>query len=139
MAGCFRRESPADLTIINGAEPESLDPAIVTGQPEMRIVLALFEGLTRVDPKTGAAEPGLASGWEISPDGKSYTFHLRTNLEWSTGGPILSSDVVYSWIRALTPSNAIDYAGQLYCVKNAEAFNLGKIPDAAAVGIRAPD
>ena len=36
LSGCVRREAPADITIINGGEPESLDPAIVTGQVEMR-------------------------------------------------------------------------------------------------------
>ena len=68
-SGCIRREPPADLTIINGAEPESLDPAIITGQPELRIVIGLFEGLMRLDPKTARPIPGLAESWEISPDG----------------------------------------------------------------------
>ena len=58
--GCVRREPPADITIINGAEPESLDPAMDTGQPEMRIVIGLFEGLTRLDPKTARPIPGMA-------------------------------------------------------------------------------
>ena len=113
LSACARHESPADLTIINGGEPESLDPAIITGQVEMRIVQGLFEGLTRLDPKTGRPIPGLAEGWEISPDGCIYTFHLRTNLLWSTGEPITAGDVVYSWIRALNPATASGYAGLL--------------------------
>ena len=56
--------------------------------PEMRIVQGLFEGLTRLDPKTARPIPGLAERWDISPDGRIYTFHLRTNLVWSTGEPI---------------------------------------------------
>ena len=48
FGGCVRHEARADFVILNGAEPESLDPALVTGQPEMRVVLALFEGLTRL-------------------------------------------------------------------------------------------
>ena len=106
LLGCAHREPAADLVIINGNEPESLDPAIVTGQPEMRIVQALFEGLTRVDPRTGGATPGLADRWEISTDGTVYTFHLRTNLLWSTGEPITVDDVVYSWLRAMDPLTA---------------------------------
>src|SRR4051812_38473049 len=66
VPGCVRQEKPADLVIVNGAEPESLDPAIVTGQPELRIVQGLFEGLTRNDPVTAAAVPGLAERWEVS-------------------------------------------------------------------------
>jgi oligopeptide transport system substrate-binding protein len=118
-SGCVRRQPPADITIINNGEPETLDPALLTGIPEMRIVIGLFEGLVRLDPKTAQPIPGLAESWEISPDGKIYTFHLRTNLVWSTGEPIRADDVVYSWIRALTPATASDYAGQLYYLKNA--------------------
>jgi oligopeptide transport system substrate-binding protein len=138
-AACSRHEPPADITILNGGEPESLDPAVLTGQVDMRIAIGLFEGLTRLDPKTAAAIPGLAARWEISSDGKNYTFHLRTNLVWSTGEPITADDVVYSWIRGLAPATASDYAGQLFYLKNAEDFNAGKIRDPSLVGVRALD
>src|ERR1700744_925559 len=112
VLGCMRHESPADVTIINNIEPESLDPAIIVAQADMRVVSGLFEGLTRLEPVNARAVPGLASHWKISPDGKVYTFHLRTNLVWSTGEPIRADDVVYSWRRALDPKLASDYAGQ---------------------------
>ena len=51
--------APADLTLCNGDEPQTLDPAIVTGQLEGRICLALFEGLTTRDAK-GDIIPGMA-------------------------------------------------------------------------------
>jgi oligopeptide transport system substrate-binding protein len=139
FSACAHRELPADITIINQAEPETLDPALLTGIPEMRISIGMFEGLARLDPKTAQPIPGLAQSWEISPDGKIYTFHLRTNLVWSTGEPITADDVVYSWIRTLAPATASDYAGQLFYVKNAEDFNAGKIKDSSLVGIHAPD
>ena len=139
MAGCSRSEPPADLTIINGVEPESLDPAIIVAQPDFRVEQGLFEGLTRLEPVNSRAVPGLADRWEISPDGITYTFHLRTNLVWSTGEPIKSDDVVYSWIRALDPKTASRYAGQLYYIKNAEDFNIGKITDPALVGVKTLD
>jgi oligopeptide transport system substrate-binding protein len=139
LSGCARREVPADLTIINGGEPESLDPALVTGQVEIRAVQGLFEGLTRLDPKTGRPIPGLAENWDTSPDGRSYTFHLRTNLTWSTGEPMTASDVVYSWIRALNPATASGYAGLMFCLKNARDFNAGKSKDASLVGVQALD
>ena len=139
LAGCTRHEPAADLVIINGAEPESLDPAIITGQPDIRASTAIFEGLTRLDPKTAGARPGLAEKWEISPDGLVYTFHLRTNLVWSTGEPITADDVIYSWLRALDPKTASDYAGQLYFLKNGEDYNTGKIKDPSLVGCKALD
>jgi oligopeptide transport system substrate-binding protein len=137
--GCVRHESEADLTIINYSEPQSLDPAIITAQPDMRIVSGMFEGLTRFDTKTGAAVPGLAERWDVSSDGRTYLFHLRTNLVWSTGEPITAEDVVYSWIRALDPATASDYAGQFFYLKNGEDFNAGKIKDPAQVGVHALD
>ena len=126
LPACAPSEKRADIVIINGSEPESLDPAIVTGQPDCRAVRCLFEGLTRLDPRTATPIPGLAEKWDISADATTYTFHLRTNAVWSTGQPITVDDVIYSWIRVLTPATACDYAGQLYFVKNAENFNTGK-------------
>ena len=138
-ASCARREPPANITIINGAEPESLDPAIITGQADSRVVQGLFAGLMRLDPRTARPVPDLAERWEVSPDGLIYTFHLRPNLLWSTGEPIRADDLVYSWIRVLNPLTACDYAGQLFYLKNGEAFNAGKIKDPALVGVHALD
>ncbi|MBL9136389.1 MAG: peptide ABC transporter substrate-binding protein [Verrucomicrobiales bacterium] len=128
---------PADLTILNGAEPSSLDPIMVTGIEELRAVLPLFEGLTRPDPRTGAASPGLAERWEIAPDGRVYTFHLRTNAAWSTGERIDATDVVYSWRRALEPTNACQYANLLFPIRGAEAFHLGRARAFDQVGLQA--
>ena len=138
-SGCVRREAPADVTIINNAEPESLDPAIISGIPEFRIIIGLFGGLTRLDPKTARPVPGLAQSWDISPDGCTYTFHLRTNLVWSTGEPITAADVVYSWLRAASPATASDYAGEFFYLKNGEDFVTGKIKDPSPVGVHASD
>jgi oligopeptide transport system substrate-binding protein len=137
MAGCGRQEPRADITIINGAEPESLDPAIITGQPDGRAAGALFEGLTRLNARNATPEPALAERWEISADGLMYTFHMRTNACWSTGEPIRAEDVVYSWRRVVDPLTASDYAGQLFLVKNAEEINAGKIKDLARLGAHA--
>ena len=126
LAACTRIEPPADLTIINGAEPDSLDPAIISTQTEMRVTKSLFEGLTRLEGTNATPEPAIALRWDISPDGATYTFHLRTNAMWSTGQPITAEDVVWSWRRALDPITASEYAGQLYFIKGAEDYNTGK-------------
>ncbi len=136
FTGCRAREPHADLVILNGAEPESLDPAIVTGQADLRATGAIFEGLTRNDPRTGAPIPGLAERWDISSNGCLYTFHLRANAQWSTGEPITAADVLYSWVRVLKPQTGGDYASQLFAIKNAEAFNRGVISDPGQLGLR---
>ena len=71
--------APTDnvLRYISGSEPESLDPAFGTGQPEARIYMALYEGLLEYDPKTMDPIPAIAENWEISSDGTEYLFHLR--------------------------------------------------------------
>lgn len=139
LAGCAPYDDPAELRIVNGKEPESIDPAIVVGQADGRVCLALFEGLTRYNATNAAPEPGLAERWDISPDGKVYTFHIRTNALWSTGEPITAHDFVYAWLRVLDPYTASDYAGNLYYIKGAEDFNFGKTKDASTVGVKALD
>ena len=139
LSGCFCAEPPADITIINANEPESLAPHIVTGVSEMRITKALFDGLTKLDPRTGTVVPGLAERWELSADNRVYTFHLRSNAVWSTGEPITTADVLWSWYRSLDPMTAGDYTDQLFRVKNAKAWHEGKITDKSQVGLTALD
>lgn len=139
VSGCFHREPPANITICNANEPESLDPHIVTGISEMRITKALFDGLTRLDPTNAAPAPAIAERWDISPDGHIYTFYLRSNAVWSTGEKITSADVVWSWFRALDPDTAGDYAGQLFYIKGAEQWNNRSVTNRAEVGLRALD
>ena len=121
--------APADLVIINGKEPESLDPVIINGQADGRIVSALFEGLARYNAKTGLPEPSLAESWEVDSTGTHYRFFLRPNLQWSDGQPLDANDIVYSWRRVLEPASACDYANILFCLENAEAFHRGKLTD----------
>jgi oligopeptide transport system substrate-binding protein len=136
--GGWTLTAPADLTICNGDEPQTLDPAIVTGQLEGRICLALFEGLTTRDA-AGNIIPGMAQSWTRSPDGKTYTFIIRPDAKWSNGQPLTAHDFVDSWRRALDPATASEYAYQLYYLVNGEAYGTRKITDFSQVGVKAPD
>jgi oligopeptide transport system substrate-binding protein len=138
ITACDRESKRADLVFLNGAEPETLDPALITGQPEGRLATALFEGLTSFDAAANP-QPGVAEKWEISPDGRIYTFHLRHDARWSNGDPVTARDFVASWKRTLAPETASEYAYQLYYVKNGRAFNEGTLKDFSEVGVRAPD
>ncbi len=139
ITSCTRSEPGAELVIINGAEPESLDPAVLTGEADGRVALELFGGLTRYNPTNATPVPDLAESWDPTADGTIYTFHLRTNAVWSTGEPITADDFVYSWLRVLSPSSAAEYAGQLFYLKNGEAYNAGRVKDPGQVGVRALD
>lgn len=139
LCGCGRSLAPADLVIVNGPEPESLDPHLVTGQADGRIAMALFEGLTRYEPVEARPVPGLADHWEISPDGRVYTFHIRTNAAWSTGEPILAADFAWSWKRGMDPATASEYAGVFFYIQNAESYATGALKDFGRVGVHALD
>ena len=138
LASCGEQAKRADLVFVNGAEPETLDPSIITGQPEGRVVNALFEGLCAYD-ENGQAVPGVAERWEVSPDGKTYSFHLRPDAKWSDGSPLTAEDFVASWKRTLTPSTGSQYNYQLYPIKHAQAFAEGKLTDFGQVGVHAAD
>jgi hypothetical protein len=129
LAGCAKRETPVEagirtqtLHLGNGAEPQDLDPQIVTAYTDYLILMALFEGLTVIDEATSQAVPGTAERWEVSPDGLLYTFHLRTNAKWSNGDPVTAQDFLFAYERMLSPALASEYAYMLYPVENAEAF-----------------
>lgn len=138
MAGCYHPDKSA-LRVNIGTEVQGLDQHIVTGVPEHRVLSTLFEGLADADPDTLEPIPGAAQSWDISPDGMKYVFHLRPEGKWSNGDPVTAGDFVYSARRILTPALAAEYAYMFHCVKNARAFNEGKITDFSQVGVKAVD
>ena len=100
----------ADATTVRyniATEPETLDPTMATGIPEATVILNCFEGLTRVNPDTGEVQPRAAERWDISPDGLTYTFHLR-NAVWSDGRPLTAGDFVYAYRRMLDPAQGAE-------------------------------
>ena len=122
----------------NGSEPHSIDPQTAEGVPESNILRDLFEGLIGEDA-SGNLVPGVAEKWEVSDDGKIYTFHLRDNAKWSNGEPVTADDFVYAWQRAVNPATGGEYAFILYPVKNAEAIASGQEKNLEALGIKALD
>lgn len=123
----------------NGTEPQSLDPHIATGVPEHHIISALMEGLVFKDKETLEPRPGVAKSWDISEDGRIYTFYLRENARWSNGDPHNAHDYVWSWWRALQPALGNLYAYMYFPIENARAYYEGEINDFAQVGVKALD
>src|SRR5207253_5667186 len=103
----------------NGAEVESLDPALADTSWEQWIIGDMIMGLFTEDAK-GNAILGAAEKADISPDGKIWTFTLRDCL-WSDGTPVTAEDFVYAWRRTLDPKTAGKYGAILYAFKNAKA------------------
>lgn len=146
-AACAKRETAAEAGIRdkvlyrgNATEPESLDPYLVRGQVEWTIVGGLFEGLVVPDAATLETRPGIAERWEISPDGLTYTFHLREDVSWSDGAPLTAQDFYYGAKRMLAPRlGSAHPENNLFFVKGARAYQSGKSDDFSTVGVSAPD
>jgi oligopeptide transport system substrate-binding protein len=122
----------------NGSEPETMDPQKSTGVTEANIQYELFEGLTSYTPD-GQVIPGAAEGWEISDDGKTYTFKLRANGKWSNGDPVTAADFVYAFQRLVDPAIAADYAPIADPIVNAEKIRKGEEKDLSKLGVEAVD
>ena len=121
----------------NGTEPQGLDPHIVTGVPEHHLLISMCEGLTIANPKGGENLPGVAESWQISEDGKTYTFFLNKAAKWSNGDQLVAEDFVWSWERILTPSLGSQYPDMLYYLEGAADFHQSKISDFSLVGVKA--
>jgi oligopeptide transport system substrate-binding protein len=131
--------APKILQFGNGTEPQDLDPHVVTGVPEHRLLDAFFEGLVMPSADGQSLAPGVAERWDLSEDRLTYTFHLRADARWSNGAPITAHDFVASYRRILSPTFAANYAYMLFLIAGAEDFFLGKITDFSRTGVRAID
>ena len=123
----------------NGTDPTDLDPQVVTGVTEFNIVMALMEGLMIPDAKTLEPMPGIAESYDVSEDGRTYTFYLRPDARWSNGDAITAHDFVFSYRRMLSPSFGAEYAYMLYPMLNAKAYHSGELDDPKQLGVEALD
>jgi oligopeptide transport system substrate-binding protein len=146
LAGCGRRESVVEqgnreqiLHVGNASEPRDLDPNTAVSITESTILNAIFEGLTAFTPDCRDVVPGAAQSWDISPDGRVYTFHLRPGMRWSNGDPLTSSDFLYSFRRLIEPQLGAEQAIYADFVEGAKDYREGRVHDFTAVGFRAPD
>ncbi len=92
---------PGVLIVGQVAEPKSLDPAAVTAVNDFRILVNVYEGLTRYKSGTLEVEPALATGWDISEDGTEYTFALRDGISFHDGTPFNAEAVKFNFDRML--------------------------------------
>ncbi len=128
---------PGELRINLGTEPPTLDWTRATDGTSILVIEQLMRGLTQLGPDLRPA-PALAEHWDVSPDGRSYTFQLREGVRWSDGVPLEAEHFVYAWRRLLDPATGAEYAYFLYGVEHAREINEGKRPP-GDLGIRALD
>ncbi len=102
--------SRADFAYVNQSAINTLDPAAVTWNQDIRVALNIWEGLAARHPRTAAPIDGCAELPEVSPDGRVYTFAIKPDSRWSNGDPVTAEDFVRGWRRAIEPGTASDYA-----------------------------
>lgn len=111
----------------NQVEPETLDPQRAESVSALNILRDLYEGLVGEAPD-GSLVPGAAERWEVSDDGRVYTFHLRPDLRWSNGDPLTASDFVVGLRRTVDPATGSKFAQMLSPIRNADEILAGKLP-----------
>ncbi|SFA87561.1 MULTISPECIES: peptide ABC transporter substrate-binding protein [unclassified Bacillus (in: firmicutes)] len=112
------------LYLNNGQEPTSFDPSIGFDAVSWNALNNLMEGLTRLG-KNHEPEAATAEKWDVSEDGKTYTFHIRNDAKWSNGDDVTANDFVFGWKRMLDPAVGSSAAFLAYFIEGAEAYNSG--------------
>ena len=110
--------SDDSIVISLGGEVNTIDPHLNTASAGTVYIRYFFEGLTKKD-KDGSIVGGVANSWNVSDDGLTYTFYLRTNAKWSDGKAVVADDFVYSYRRYVDPAVAASYGRLLKPIKNA--------------------
>jgi oligopeptide transport system substrate-binding protein len=110
--------------------PLTLDPAISADMSSHTYVMQIFSGLVRLDQELNIVRD-IAETWEQSPDGKTYTFHLRQGVKFHSGREVKAADFKYSWERACDPDTgsgtAATYLGDIVGAKDMLAGKTGEI------------
>lgn len=119
--------------------PEFIDPNKVAEQAGSDLVATLFDTLYAAAPGNSPPVPSAAERTDVSPDGKTLTFHLRPGMVWSDGHPVTAEDFRYSWLRALDPATGSRNAQLLWFIVGAKSYSTGVVKTSEGVKISAPD
>jgi oligopeptide transport system substrate-binding protein len=100
--------------------PITLDPAVSSESTSQTYVMQIFSGLVSLGTEAKPT-PDIAERWQISDDGKTYTFYLRQGVKFQNGKEVTAQDFKYSWERACLPAThsqtAATYLGDIIGVK----------------------
>jgi ABC-type transport system substrate-binding protein len=125
--GTLRIALPSDIS--------SFDPALAFDTISMPFLMLVYQGLVEYDDGVKLL-PGLAKDWTISPDQRTYTFHLRPGIKFSNGREVIASDFVYTLERTLNPKLAALTETYFEGIAGAKDYRAGKTPHVS--GLRAP-
>ena len=137
LSGCAGEpDDPATLRLALRAAPNQLDPALVVDVAGGEICSQIFQGLVRFDVE-GRLVPALASSWSVEAGGTRYVFRLHPGMNFSSGRPVVASDVVFSFERVLAPASRSSRQWVLERIRGARDFASGAA--LSIDGLSAPD
>ena len=132
LFGAVAARADQTLVISIAADPTGFDPEAVANNTSGFIMATVFDSLVRYKPGTTEVEPGLAKSWDISPDGLTYTFHLRTGIKFHDGTPFNAAEYIKTLDRQLKKDdpNTIYKTGP---VEGYEDFTFGSVTSYSAL------
>jgi len=104
------------VTIGQVSEVANLNPTLYPRTPDSNVQCLIFDGLVKPQPDLSFG-PSLAESWDVSEDGKLYTFHLLKDIKWHDGEPFTARDVLYTYQVTIDPKTPTAYAGDFLKVK----------------------
>jgi len=125
-----------EITVRNEVDFSFMDPALITNSNDYAIAVNIYNGLLKYNLKTMEPEPDLAKSWSVSPDGLTYSFELRNNVQWHKGyGKFTAKDVKYSFDRIMDGRAKSRYRTDFSNVREVEVVN----DYALKIHMKAPD
>ncbi len=139
--GCGRsKETNKELNLAIGGSPQTIDPQLCTDTNAATVISFMTANLYTYNEKKETV-PCLAEGYDLSEDGRTYTFHLKEGLKWSDGSPLTAEDFVCGFQRLADPdvgSGSVFLITDACTIKNAKEINRGELP-VNMLGVSSPD
>ena len=126
-----------DLQNFAQGEPDHIDPGLAGVIQGSQITQLVWDGLTENDYKTGELKPMVAESWSGNADATQFVFKLRKDVKWSDGSPVLPSDFVRGWNRAIQKAFASEIAYHFDPIKGKADVDAGKATTMS--GLKADD
>ncbi|MDW9415004.1 ABC transporter substrate-binding protein [Sinorhizobium meliloti] len=127
-----------EMTVTYKDDVSTLDPAIGYDWQNWSMIKSLFDGLMDYVPGTTELRPDLAESYEISEDGKIFTFKLRKGVKFHNGRELTAQDVKYSIERVVNPATQSPGAGFFATIKGVEEASAGKGGELSGITVQDP-
>lgn len=106
------------LVLTSTSDPKSFNDIIAKETSTRDVTGYIFDGLTTLNGQTLKVQPALAKSWEVSPDGMTWTFHLREDVRWNDGAPFGADDVVFTFNELIYNDDIASSSRDIFTIEN---------------------